>query len=181
MLRSACFFIFVFILSILSASSQEDSETIKITSADVDKFITSFPDIQKDLEALDAHYIQSDDNLTMPEGVEIMNKINDIVREHGYTDYYDYIAEAGAIITAYTSVELGREAGSIQPEIQKALNEIEQNPYLTAEQKKDMKTALMQSSQAMEDYSKSASTDENVEVIKPYTDRIKQMLETMDD
>ncbi len=177
MLRSACLFIFALLVSISSALAQEDSETIKITSADVDKFIASFPAIQKDLEALDVQYIQSDNNLTMPEGVEIVNKVNVIVQKHGYADYYDFLSKAGAIITAYTAVELGREAGSIQPEIQAAINEIEKSPYYTAEQKKEMKDALMQSSKAMEDYSKTASTDENVEVIKPYAAKIKQMLE----
>lgn len=181
MLQKASLIFTFLIVSICSGFAQSESETIKLTSADVNKFIGSFPDIQKDLEALDIQYMKSDNNLTMPEGVEILNKVNNIVQKHGYTDYTDFLVKAGTIINAYTAVEMGREAGSIQPEIQEAIKEIEKNPYYTAEQKAEMKKALVQSSKAMEDYSKSASTDENVEVVKPYVGQIKQMLDASDD
>lgn len=181
MLRKASLIVNILFISIFYLSAQSETETIKITSADVNKFITSFPDIKQDLEALDVKYMQGDNNLTMPEGVEILNKVNAIVEKHGYIDYTDFLLKAGTIITAYTAVEMGRESGSIQPEIQEAIKEIEKNPYYTAEQKKEMKAALIQSSKAMEDYSKSASTDENIQVVKPYADQIKTVLEASDD
>lgn len=181
MLRKLNLIFAILFMSVVYISAQSESETIKITTSDVNRFIASFPDIKQDLEVLDVNYIQPDNNITLPEGVEILNKVNAIVQKHGYADYTDFVLKAGTIINAYTAVEMGREAGSIQPEIQEAINEIEKNPYYTAEQKKQMKDALIQSSKAMEDYSESASTDENIQVVKPYTDQIKQMLEATDD
>lgn len=181
MLRSASLLFALLLLSVFNINGQPETETYKITSADVNRFISSFPDIKEDLEELDIKYVQADNNLTMPEGVEILNKVNVIVQKHGYEDYTDFLVKAGTIITAYTAVEMGREAGSVQPEIQQAIQEIDKNPNLTSEQKKQMKEALIQSSKAMEDYSKSASTDENIAAVKPYTSQIKQMLEDSDD
>ena len=181
MLRKTNLLITLVFVSIFCAYAQEDSETIKITTAEVKRFVTSFPEIKTDLEAIDVQYVQSDNNITMPEGVEILNKVNKIVQKHGYTDYTNFLVEAGTILSAYTAVELGRESGSVQPEIQEAIDEIEKNPHYTAEQKKQMKDMLIQTSKTMEDYSKSASTDENVAVVKPYVDQIRQMLEESDD
>lgn len=181
MFRSASLFLVLLFLPFIDSFAQSDPASIQLTSADVSNFIGSFPTIKTELEAIDIQLMQSDNNITLPEGVEILNKVNTVVQKHGYSDYSDFLLKAGTIITAYTSVEFGREAGSIQPEIQEAIREIEKNPYYSDEQKKEMKEALAQSVQAMENYSKSASTDQNVELVKPYVNEIRQMLEASDD
>jgi predicted RNA-binding protein with EMAP domain len=180
MLRSASLILLLLICGVFKISAQTDTETIKLTNTDVDQFINGFPVIQRELQALDINYMQDDHQLTMPEGAEILSKVNSIVQKQGYDDYADFLLKAGTIINAYLAVEMGRESGSIQPEIQESIREIEKNPYYTEEQKKQMKDALIQSSKAMEEYSKSASTDENISVVKPYTSQIKQIIEAGD-
>ena len=183
MVRKLKLLVAILFLSVLyvSAQNETETETTKITSADVNKFIAGFPGIKQDLEALNVDYVQPDNNITLPEGAELMNKVNAIVQKHGYSDYTEFVIKAGAILKAYTAIEMGSETGSIQPAIQEAINEIENNPHYTAEQKQQMKEALIQSSKAVEDYSKSTATDENIKVVKPFTDQIRKMVDDSED
>jgi hypothetical protein len=177
MIRFSDLFISIFILTTLSAYAQDES-TIKLIDTDVKTFIKSYPEIQTELEAINVR-INSDENFTLPEGAEVLNKVNAVVQKYGYTDYSDFITKVGTIMATYSSIEFGKESVGAQPEIEAAIKEINDNPGLTTEQKEQIKASLMQSAQALQQMSNSMASSENVAVVQPYADEIRQMLDTI--
>lgn len=169
-------FSLIFIL-LTSGPGYSQDEITTITKKDVSDFIASYPVIKADLEALGIKYHSSDEAYSIPEGFKAVNDVNRIVAKHGYTDYAEYFSKAGIIITCYAAIKMEIEGASLQPEMQKAIEEIKNNSYYTAEQKEQMIEAIRQSAAAISEASQSMADSENIQAVKPYMEEIERMLD----
>ena len=153
------------------------SEAIELTGSDITRFINSYPDIKEEFEDLGVKYENVNDGFTLPEGVNIMADINRIVEKHGYSDYTDYFTKAGTILTTYAAIKLNEESENLQPELQQAIKEIENNPYYTAEQKEELINAIKESSAALDQAGEEMAGSKNIEVVKTHFGALEAVLE----
>jgi len=166
----------LFIL-IISGSGNAQDEVTAITKNDVSNFIASYPAIKTDFEKLGIKYHSTGDEFTIPEGFKALDEVNRIVAKHGYTDYTEYFSKAGIILTTYAAIKMEIEGTSLQPEIQKAIEEIKNNSYYTAEQKEQMIEAIRQSGAAISEAAKSMADSENIQAVKPFMEEIERILD----
>ncbi|MBN1596696.1 MAG: hypothetical protein JW894_00225 [Bacteroidales bacterium] len=157
--------------------AQEDESEYELKSSDVENFIKEFPSIRSEFEKLQIVIEREDHEITLPEGINYMNDINNVVQKHGYNDYADFYMKAGTILSAYAAIKMEIESENLAPEYKQAIQEIENNLYYSAEQKEQMKQALEQSMSAVLNASENISDSENVKVVRPYTDKIEKAVE----
>jgi hypothetical protein len=171
----SCFFTLFFAFG--QTFSQEEGEQIVLKSSDVKTFINAFPQIKTDLERLDIKYDNDNYDFTIPEAAEILNKVNNIVTKHGYTDYTDFLVKTAAIAITYSSIRINRESANAQPEFEEAIKDIESNPNYTAEQKEQMVAMLKQSSQTLSTMSKDMADPRNVAVVTPFVNELETVFD----
>ena len=129
------------------------------------------------MDKLDIKYNLDNHDFSIPEANEIMNKVNSIVRKHGYADYSDFLLKTATIALTYSSIRIDRESAGAQPEFEEAIKEIKSSPHYTPEQKEQMISALKQSSQTMQTMSNEMATPGNIAVVTPFVDQIEAALE----
>lgn len=169
-------FVCVVFLSFATLFAQEGETGVSLSSSDVKQFIDEFPGLRKDFEQLDIKYNSGSTDWNIPEGMEAMEKVNGVLKKHGYTDYNDFILKFSAIISSYVSITTDVEMKKAQPDMEKAIAEIENNEYYSEEQKEQMKAVLIQTSNAIKGMSAMAS-QENIAVVKPFVGDITRILE----
>ncbi len=162
------------LLTLSAVLAQTDEATI--SGSDVKHFIEHFPTIVQELEALDVVFDETSGDFNLPEGAEYLADVDKIVKKHGYVDFADFHWKAASVIGAYAALVLSEESHGVQPEIQAAIDEIENSEYYTPEQKEQMKEALLQSAEALQGMSESMADDATIEVVKPYQAELEDML-----
>ena len=168
------------LLSIISIfallfSLQAQTETPVLKSSDVENFINHYKSIEDELEALDLEISPSDDVESMVEAVGDVNKVNTIVQKYGYADYLDFTAKTWAIVTCYSSIKMQNQEGFSQIDI--ALQEIDNNETMTAEEKEMAKQQIKAIMQAMGTSFASSANEQDIKTVKPYVSKLDAILE----
>lgn len=164
-------------LSVNIFAQEEEAKQIQLTSSDLKTFVQSFPQIVEEFKKLDIKYDAENYEFNVSEASEIVNEVNAVVRKHGYKDYSDFYIKAGTISMTYAAIKMEKEGVDVQPEIEQAIKEIENNQHYSAEQKKQMIDMLKQNSQMLDTMSKDMADEKNITVVRPYVDQIETALD----
>ena len=174
--RHVFFFALLFVIG-LNTSSVLAQNDAGLTQSDVKHFIDNFPAISSDFEDLQIAYDKSSQQFTLPESVDYLSKIDAVVKKHGYEDYADFATKTAAIMSAYAMLTYQQESSGSKAELEKALAEIDNSEYYTDEQKQQMRDALEQSMNYVDEMS--AENEENIRVVKPYANQLKDLVDSL--
>ena len=162
---------------LLSLGQAQQPEAYKLTANDIEHFIKHFPGLKADFEKFGAKYDKESGEFTLPEGVKAMSDFNHIITKHGYKTWEDFITKFTSLIMAYSLVKSETSIQQGQVEIQTQMDEINNNPNLTAEQKQMMKQQMEASMALMQGYAQSYSNSANVAVAKQYVKKLDELFE----
>ncbi len=180
--------VFVFMMSITATYAWGAS----LTDADVENFISSLKEIQvlgqqyDDLDNLDDEFSPGAEEMKMPEnpmsdslerirGHEIYGRIQNVVRDHGFTDAEQWANVGDRVFKAYISLDLEGEMPAMRAEMEDALQEIEENPHMSDQQKTQMKQMIENVMSSMEEMTD--APEEDMAVVEGHMDELRQLLE----
>jgi hypothetical protein len=132
---------------IASVVSAVDLPQQVLEPGDVEHFLKTFRLIEKDFENFGVKHNVHDGTLTVPESIEAKNQLLEIFKKHGWGE--EFFQKAGVILMGYSSIEYGRQVKTTDSEIEKSLKELESNPNLSAEMKKQLKEQMMMAKKMM--------------------------------
>ncbi|MBW4935236.1 hypothetical protein KZO34_11260 [Marinobacter sp. F4206] len=111
------------------------------------------------------------DTLARMEGQPAYLRLEDIAREHGFSDLEDWSNTGDRIYNAWMAIELEQQNPDAQQEITSALVEIENSPHLTEAQKAQMRAMMENAMNAME--SAKDAPREDIEAVRPHLDILR--------
>lgn len=186
----AKYLVFVFMMLIMATHAWSAS----LAEADVENFISSLKEIQvlgqqyDDLNNLDDELeLDAEEEMKMPEnpmsdslerirGHEIYGRIQNVVRDHGFSDAEEWANVGDRVFRAYISLDLEDEKPAMRAEMEDALREIEENPHMSDHQKTQMKQMIENVMSSVEEMTDAPEAD--TDVVKGHMDELRQLLET---
>jgi hypothetical protein len=174
----------VFVLVILFALSvvvfADEPQTPKpiLKPGDVKHFIKTFPLLKEDFKKFDVKYDGKSGIVTYPEALAASQEFLGILKKHGWDEHY--FEKAGAICLGYSTIISGKAIKDADPQIAKAMKEIESNPNLSAEMKKQLMEQMKSVKGVMKEQQKEVKKyahEADVELIKPHIEELKELFE----
>ncbi|MBN1117286.1 MAG: hypothetical protein JXA77_08785 [Bacteroidales bacterium] len=172
---------FVFLLTAILLSSffaftqNVDYTEPQLKKADVERFLNCYKEIEADFESLDFDYqLGEGDFNSIAKSLNNIEEVNDVVQKHGYADASDFFIKTWAISMSYIALKIEKEGN---PEMKKAITEIQNNPNMTAEQKE---MAISQLKQVMDSLGTTYTSMTNAEdkaVIEPFVEKLDAVFE----
>ncbi len=174
-------FIIMFSLTFLSINGEESKNLPNpvLKTGDVEHFIQTFPKLTQDLKALGAEYEAKNGSITFPDALKANEKFQQILKQYGWDN--NFFTKSTTILLGYSIVAYGNQLKNVTPELQKALKEIDSNPDLTPELKKQMRDSILAAQSTL---GHEGSTIVNMlnpadlKLIKPFVDQLKTVLES---
>jgi len=117
------------------AIAQESAEPV-LEKGDVEKFIKTFPVFKEELEELGMKYEAKDGEYTMPEAVQASSEFHAVLKKHGWDE--TFFMKMGTIFMGYISLAHEKEMAQMDPEIEKAIKDIESTAGMSEAMKKQM-------------------------------------------
>lgn len=164
-------------LPLLAPSQTFAQAGIVLTDNQVTGFIASYPAIialSEELQGKSAG--SSGEDVTASLGAlmtyqDAMGRLNETVGAHGFASYTEWVTVAGAIMTAYTFASQG---GAMDAQMQAAIDAIEANPNLTADQKAAMRQQFEQATASM---NAAKPPQANIDVVNAHADELEAVLD----
>jgi hypothetical protein len=144
-----------------------------LTSATVKAFIASYPDVKATVATLQKQYGnpgdgQDDPTTALGAWVAVgaaQNALNAVVKPHGFDSFATWIQVLTSVATAYG---FAKDGDKMNAGMADAIKQIQDNDSLSADQKK----VMLQQMQAQMGSMASMASESNIEVVKPYVDRL---------
>lgn len=150
-------------------------DLIALTPEIVGNYVAGYPKVKDRLDALSEELGTSDsdfsaDNMAAKSAHEAArNDLNLIVAEYGFENYADWVTTTSSIIVAYTFV---REGGGLDDQMQSFLDQIQNNPDMTDEQKQTM---IDQMSGPMQAINANRPDQASLDAVAPYTSELDDL------
>jgi hypothetical protein len=145
---------------------------------DVERFIKTFPQLEKDMESFNLKYEAKSGDVTIPEALKVSGEFMGILKKHGWDE--NFWQKLPVILMGYSSVVYGKEMGKADIGMEKSLKEIESNPNIPASMKKQLKDQL-KAAKGMMKIQGSAFLQsihpKDLELIKPYIKAIQSVID----
>lgn len=164
-----------------------------LRDADIKNFISSLKEIQtleEEYDDLDQYYedeaFDSGKSAEMPDNImsdsiarlkghEIYGRMQGIARSHGFRNVEQWAKVGDRVLRAFFTITFEEEDRDIKAEMERSLREIDENPYMTDEQKQEIKQ-MMQNTMASVEYMTGAPA-EDVRAVRPHMDALRQVME----
>ena len=170
--------VIIFVLSVVVFADEPQSPQPLLKPGDVKNFIKTFPLLKEDFKKFDVKYDGKSGIVTYPEALAASQEFQGILKKHGWDEHY--FEKTAAICLGYSTIVYGKEMQKVDPAIDKAMKEIESNPNLSAEMKKQLmeqmksvKGTMKQQQQAL----KESVNEADMELIKPNIQDLKKIFE----
>ncbi len=170
--------VILFTLSAMVFADEPEAPKPVLKKGDVEHFIKTFPLLKEELKKYEVKYDGKAGIVTYPEAIQASSEFLGILKKHGWNE--QYFAKTAAICMGYSSIVAGKAMKDADPQVAKAMKEIESNPHLSAEMKKQLieqmktvKGAMKEQQKVVKKYAHKA----DVELIKPYIDELKKVFE----
>ena len=157
-------------ISIASAAAPAMMTTpVPLTADAVQTFITSYPAVKAATGKLSKKYGVKADKSSAANAwgawmtaTEAWAELNGIVTPYGYSDFQTWLQTTISVATAYA---FAKEGGAMDAGMAKAVDQIKNNPSLSADQKKMM---LDQMQAATSSVAATRPPQENIDAVTPY-------------
>lgn len=172
-------FIPVAATGIIGIAPAQAQASYPLNSGIVENFIASFPAILAKADELEEQYDVDEGDASNPmeafgaymahQGA--MAELNAIVTSHGFAGFADWLQAASSIAIAHA---FAREGGQMDVQMAAAIEQIENNPNMTDQQKEAMIAQIEASAGAM---SALRPSQENIDAVTPYADELTELFE----
>jgi len=171
-------FVMVMILSAPLFLCAEEPQPKKIlVPGDVERFVKTFPLLKEDFEKYGAKYEAKSGNITIPEALSASSEYMAVLKKHGWDE--QFFLKMTTIFSAYASIVYKKEMKAQGPQIAEALKQIESNPQLSADMKKQLVSQMKQTMGAIEQGSGlfGGLHPEDVALVTPFVDQLKAVMD----
>ncbi|MCI0470844.1 MAG: hypothetical protein L0Y73_04225, partial [Candidatus Aminicenantes bacterium] len=147
----------------------------------VEHFIKTFPALKKDLEKFGMKYEGSKGDITFPTALRASKEVLQVLKKHGWDE--NYYLEASTIIFGYSAVVYEKEMKKADSEMEKSLKEIDANPNIAPEMKKQLKDQLKATRGILNTQGNVMQKNihpDDLKLITPHLNEIKDMLDRLD-
>ncbi|MCP4633893.1 MAG: hypothetical protein GY855_13285, partial [candidate division Zixibacteria bacterium] len=145
---------------------------------DVKHFIKTFPLLEKEMKNLGIEYETKGGTITAPEAVKSRNELTEILKKHGWDD--SFFQKTGVILLGYSSILYSEEKKKAESGFQESLNEIDSNPHLSDEMKKQLKEQMKAAESAMNIQGTTFTNSihpHDLQMISPHIEEIQRVLD----
>jgi hypothetical protein len=170
--------VILFALCAILFAEKPDAPKPILKPGDVKHFIKTFPLLKKEFKKFQLKYDGKAGIITYPDALAASSEFMDILKKHGWDEHF--FQKIAAIATGYSMIVAGEGIKNADPQIAKSIKEIESNPHLSddmkkqlLEQIKNVKGTLQQQQNAL----KNTSHQEDMELIKPHMEELKKVFE----
>jgi hypothetical protein len=170
--------VILFTLSAMVLADEPEKPKPILKPGDVEHFIKTFPLLKAELKKYEVKYDAKSGNMTYPEAIKASSEFLGILKKHGWDEHY--FEKTAAICMGYSTIVSGKAMKEADPQIAKAMKEIESNPHLSdamkkqmIEQMKTVKGAMKEQQKVVKKYAHKA----DIELIKPHIDDLKKVFE----
>ncbi len=157
----------------ISAQKPDISKPI-LQKSDVERFIKNFNSIKNDFEALHVDFKPESDYQASLENLRNAEEVNKVLQKYGYAGFVDFSTKAWAITASYASIKMG--SGS-NPEMEQLMKQVDENPNMTPEQKKQAKKQMMAAMESMQKAFSSSANKEDIETVRPFIKKLEAVFE----
>ncbi|MEM8744980.1 MAG: hypothetical protein AAGF14_10125, partial [Pseudomonadota bacterium] len=123
-------------------------QQVTLTKAQVEGFIKTLPEFERLGKKYDKG--QAGDSGPMDSATRLFEfqaahaEIQKVLTANGFSDYLEWVKVAQTVAITYGFVKSGEEPGGLAPQAQKALDEIDKDPNMSADQKAQIKAMIQQ-------------------------------------
>jgi len=149
-----------------------------LKTGDVEHFIKTFPLLEKEMEDYGFKYEAREGTMTVPEAVEASNEFLAILKKHGWDDHF--FQKTAVILSGYSSLVYGDEIKKAASAFEKSIKEIDSNPQLSTEMKRQLKEQMKaaESAMKMQDTTFKSNIHANdLKMIKPHVMEIQNVID----
>lgn len=173
-------FVFVILFTLSAVVFADETETHKpiLKPGDVKHFIKTFPLLKEELKKFEVKYDGKSGIMTYPEALMVSQEFLGILKKHGWDEHF--FAKTAAICLGYSMIIAGKEMKNADPKFAKAMKEIESNPHLSADMKKQLIEQLKSVKGTMKEQQKLIKRNvhkADMEFIKPHIEDLKKLFE----
>jgi hypothetical protein len=166
------------VLMSVAVAAEEDSPKQILKSGDVKHFIKTFPLLEKEFEKHDIKYEAKGGTMTVPDAIEARNDFLEILKKHGWDE--NFFQKVSVILMGYSYIVYGDEMKKADSEFEKALKEIDSDPNISAEMKKQLKEQMKTAKSAMKMQKSTFEKNIHPDDLKLITPHIKEIQKVID-
>ncbi len=162
------------------AFAQESAKPV-LEKGDVERFIKTFPAVKEELEKLGMKYEAEEGDYTVPEAFQASAEFTALLKKHGWDE--TFFMKMGTIFMGYVSLAHKKEMAQIDPEIEKAIKEIESTAGMSEAMKKQMVERLRATQKMMggqQGAMQQSVHEADLELIRPMIPELKKLFEDND-
>jgi hypothetical protein len=149
-----------------------------LEKGDVKNFIKTFPLLQKEFKKFGVKYEAKQGAVTFPTAVKASQEFLEILKKHGWDEHFFH--KMSTILLGYSSIAYGDAMKKADPEMEKAIKQIEANQALSQAMKDQLKQQLMMTKGVMKTQGEALKKTLNkadLDLIKPLVEDLKKVLE----
>ncbi len=178
-MKKKLFVSFMLLIFVAFAFAQAPKPTEPVLKAgDVEHFIKTFPDLQKDLENYGFKYEAQKGDMTIPDALKAKEDFLDILKKHNWDS--NFFTKMSTILLGYSYLQYGDQIKAADSKLSSAMKEIESNPNIPAATKEQMKQQMMAAQGMMKTQGTAIFQNINpqdVALIKPFINEIKKIVD----
>lgn len=173
------FFIALFLIS-LSTFAADDPQTLKpiLKKGDVARFIKTFPLLKKDLDKYNVKYSGKNGTFTYGHALAANQEFLGILKKHGWDE--NFFQKTAVIALGFSTIVYKKELKNVDPQMQKAIEEIKNNPNVPESTKQQMIQQMKMAKGALkkqEKEMKKALHPADLALIKPLINELKTLFD----
>ncbi len=173
-MRQLYLFVLTLFIGFNTYSQTSEWEFVSVNSADIERFIKNFPQIEKDFEGVDLDDSSEKNLEAFLNGIKVNNEADRILKKYGYSDVYDFAVKAWTISMGYASLKMESEG---MPAFEQAVAEINSNEDMTSEQKEMALQQLELMKEAITSAMPGLENEELINTIRPYEADLEKVFE----
>ena len=104
-------------------------------------------------------------------GHDLYNRLEDVVEQHGFANPESWAKTGDRIFQAWSALEMGEQSNTMNQEMAKAMEEINNNPHMSEAQKQQMRDMMGGAMSAMETASNAPEADKRA--LRPHLDALR--------
>ena len=149
-----------------------------LKAGDVERFIKTFPVLEKDMDAFNMKYEAKSGDVTIPDALKVSSEFMAILKKHGWDE--GFWEKWPVILLGYSSIVYGKEMKKADSEMEKSLKEIESNPNIPDSMKQQLKDRLKAAKGIMATQGDAFLKNihpKDLELVKPHIEAIKKIVD----
>lgn len=105
------------------------------------------------------------------EGHEMYDDLSRVVKQHGFSGPEQWGQTGDRILRAWSAIEMGKNAGQMNQEMEKAMAQIENNPNMSEAQKQQMREMMGGAKSAMDSAANAPEADK--QAVRPHLEALR--------